>query len=47
MNSSQINHVEDQLIKFIDLVVEKQNATTAEVEALPMVAHALAEISKL
>ncbi|NLU23722.1 MAG: hypothetical protein GXW99_03160 [Clostridiales bacterium] len=45
MTDKQIAHVEEQLIKFIDQVIEKRNATTAEVEALPAVAHALADIT--
>lgn len=48
MEKGQIEHVESKLIEFIDEVVDKkQRATSTEVEALPEVAHALAEIHKL
>lgn len=40
MTSQQIEHVEKQLIHFVDRVVKK-DATAAEVEALPAVAEVL------
>lgn len=47
MTKKQKEHVESQLIKFIDKAVEKQNATTSEMKVLAEVAFALAEIHKL
>ena len=47
MTKEQIEHVELQLIRFIDRVVEKQNATPTEIAALPEVAFALTEIHDL
>lgn len=47
MTSKQIEHLEETLISFVDKVSGKQNATTAEIEALPKVALALVEIHKI
>lgn len=48
MTTSQINHVENQLINFIDAVVEKgERATQAEIAALPEIALSLVELNKI
>lgn len=48
MTSQQMDHVEKQLIRFIDNVVEKgEKATPAEIAALPEAAFALAKIHEL
>ena len=48
MTTSQIEHVENQLIEFIDAVVEKgERATQAEIAALPEIALSLVALSKL
>lgn len=48
MTTTQIEHIENQLIKFIDAVVEKgERATQAEIAALPEIALSLVEIQKL
>lgn len=48
MTAKQIDHVEEQLIRFIDRVVDKaEEATQAEIAALPGVASALADIYQL
>jgi hypothetical protein len=47
MTNEQIAHVEEQLIKFIDRTVEKQNTTSAEVQALADIVFALAEIHRI
>ncbi len=46
MTSEQKKTVIEALIKFVVRVSEKAE-TTAETEALPAVAHALAELSRL
>ena len=47
MTTSQIEHVQNQLIKFIDSVVEKgERATQAEIAALPEIALSLVALSK-
>lgn len=48
MTTKQIEHVEEQLIKFIDTVLEKgKKATPAEIAALPEVALSLAKMHEL
>jgi len=48
MSGQQIAHVEEQLICFIDRVVDRnENATPAEIAALSEVTLALAEIHRL
>lgn len=48
MTGAQIKHVEEQLIQFIDNVLEKgKRATPAEIAALPEVALALAKIHEI
>lgn len=48
MTTQQIEHVEQQLIRFIDRVVDgEEKATQAEIAALPGVASALATIHEL
>lgn len=47
MRDTQIERVEEQLIRFINRVVDKETATPAELEALPKVALALAKIASL
>lgn len=45
MTNAQIEHVESQLISFIDRVIDqKENAARAEVEALPGAVSALAKL---
>lgn len=46
MSGSQIKHVEEILILFIERAV-KEGATDAEIAALPQVALSLAQISAL
>lgn len=48
MSTLEIEHIEHQLIQFIDKVMEKgDQATAAEITALPQAALALAEIHKI
>lgn len=48
ITDQQIAHVEEQLIRFIDRVVDKdENATSAEIAALPEVTLALATIHRV
>lgn len=48
MTETQISDLEIQLLKFVNRVIAREEkATAAEVEALPAVAVALAEIHKL
>lgn len=47
MTTAQIETVETSLIKFIVRVSNEENATPAELGALPEVAMSLVQISKL
>lgn len=48
MTTKQIEHVEQQLISFIDAVMEKgERATPEEVAALPEIAFSLAKLHEL
>lgn len=48
MTTKQIEHVEQQLIRFIDAVMEKgKGATPAEIAALPEAALSLAKLHEL
>lgn len=48
MTTKQIEHVEQQLISFIDAVMEKRKrATPAEIAALPEIALALTKLHEL
>ncbi len=48
MTTKQIEHVEKQLIKFIDTVLEKgKRATPSEVAALSEVAFALVKLHEI
>lgn len=48
MTATQIEHVEQQLISFIDTVIKKEErATPAEIAALPGIALSLAALHKL